>query len=75
MSGLETQLGAELEVLNSRNLSFNIGVVSNIGGITKFRTMADMKDTVMDTRDAFDKAITNTKKRSQTVGSKLEYFL
>jgi hypothetical protein len=47
------------------------GVVSNIGGITKFRTMADMKDTVLGSQEAFDKAINITKSKKQSsAGSK-----
>ena len=45
------------------------GVVSSIGGITKIRKMSDMRNTVLDSQDAFDTAINNAKNR-QVVGSK-----
>ena len=45
------------------------GVVSSIGGITRFRTMADMKGTIQDSQDAFDTALSNAKNRQAAAGS------
>ena len=63
----------EVSIFLPRNLSSRVsaktGVVSDIGGITKFRTMADMKDTMLDSEEAFNKAISNSKNRQQNIGS------
>ncbi len=47
-----------------------LGVISDIGGITKFRTIHDLKDTIQETNSAFDVAINQAKNRPK-VGSKL----
>jgi len=39
------------------------GVVSNIGGVNKFRTVEDMKDTMMDSEEAFQAAMSQSKNR------------
>jgi len=44
------------------------GIVSSIGGIARFRTMADMKGTIQDSQDAFDNALTNAKNRQAAIG-------
>jgi len=39
------------------------GVISNIGGVHKFRTVDDMKETMMDTEDAYHAAMDQSKNR------------
>lgn len=59
----------------SNRVFFTLGVVSDIGGITKFRTLHDLKDTIQETNSAFDMAINQAKNRPKVGSENFKGFI